>query len=62
MVADGEGLIDAIIVVAVTNDFYNNNPEVIQQLQKAQEEIAKFMKEREAEGKSNGHRCFFFRI
>ena len=49
MVADGEGLIDAIIAVAVTDDFYNNNPEVIKKLEKAQEEIAKFMKENEKE-------------
>lgn len=49
MVADGEGLIDAIIAVAVTNDFYNNHPEVIKKLEKAQEEIARFMKENEKE-------------
>ena len=49
MVADGEGLIDAIIAVAVTNDFYNQYPDVIQKLQKAQEEIATFMRENERE-------------
>lgn len=49
MVADGEGLIDAIIAVAVTEEFYNQYPEVIEKLQKAQEEIAKFMSENEKE-------------
>jgi len=49
MVADGEGLIDAIIAVAVTNDFYNKYPDVIQKLQQAQDEIARFMMENEKE-------------
>jgi len=49
MVTDGEGLIDAIIAVAVTEEFYNKYPEVIEKLQKAQEEIAKFMSENEKE-------------
>ena len=49
MVADGEGLIDAIIAVAVTEEFYNKYPEVIEKLQNAQEEIAKFMSENEKE-------------
>lgn len=49
LVADGEGLIDAIIAVAVTEDFYNKYPEVIEKLTSAQEEIAKFMSENEAE-------------
>lgn len=49
MIADGEGLIDAIIAVAVTEEFYQKYPEVIQNLQKAQEEIVKFMEENETE-------------
>lgn len=49
MVADGEGLIDAIIAVTVTNDFYNKYPDVIQKLQQAQDEIARFMMENEKE-------------
>lgn len=49
MIADGEGLIDAIIAVAVTEEFYHKYPEVIQNLQKAQEEIVKFMDENETE-------------
>ena len=48
-IADGEGLIDAIIAVAVTEEFYQKYPEVIQNLQKAQEEIVKFMEENETE-------------
>lgn len=49
MVADGEGLIDAIIAVAVTNDFYNKYPDVIQKLQQAQDEIGRFMMGNEKE-------------
>ena len=49
MIADGEGLIDAIIAVAVTEEFYNQYPKVIEKLQKAQEEIAKFLSENETE-------------
>ena len=49
LVADGEGLIDAIIAVAVTEEFYNKYPEIIEKLTQAQEEIAKFMSENEAE-------------
>lgn len=49
MVADGEGLIDAIIAVAVTEEFYNKYPEVIEKLQKAQEEIARFLRENKKE-------------
>lgn len=49
MIADGEGLIDAIIAVAVTEEFYHKYPEVIQNLQKAQEEIVKFVNENETE-------------
>lgn len=49
LIADGEGLIDAIIAVAVTNDFYNKYPEIIEKLLDAQEKIAEFIRENEAE-------------
>ena len=49
LVADGEGLIDAIIAVAVTDEFYNAHPEVIEKLEEAQDEIADFMEENEEE-------------
>ncbi len=49
LVADGEGLIDAIIAVAVTDEFYNAHPEVVAKLGEAQEEIASFISENEAE-------------
>lgn len=42
-IADGEGLIDAIICVATTNEFANAHPEIIEGLEKSQEEIASFM-------------------
>lgn len=49
LVADGEGLIDAIIAVAVTEEFYNAHPEVIEKLGEAQDTITAFMKQNEAE-------------
>lgn len=49
LVTDGEGLIDAIIVVAVTEEFYNAHPEIIKKLEQAQEEISRFIKEQESE-------------
>lgn len=49
LVADGEGLIDAIIVVAVTNEFYEKYPEIIDSLMDAQEDIEEFMREDENE-------------
>ena len=49
LVTDGEGLIDAIIAVAVTDEFYNKYPEVIEKLEQAQDEIAAFISENEAE-------------
>lgn len=49
LVADGEGLIDAIIAVAVTDEFYNAHPEIIEKLGEAQDEIAAFINENEAE-------------
>lgn len=48
-IADGEGLIDAIIVVAVTQDFYNKYPTVINKFKEAQEEIDRFIKENKEE-------------
>ena len=47
LVADGEGLIDAIIAVAITDEFYNKYPEVIDTLTQAQEAVADFMRENE---------------
>ena len=49
MVADGEGLIDAIIAVAVTDEFYNQHPEIIEKLMLAQGKISKFMNENQEE-------------
>lgn len=49
MVTDGEGLIDAIIAVAVTEEFYNKSPEVIEKLTQAQQKIAEFIRENETE-------------
>lgn len=49
LVADGEGLIDAIIAVAVTGEFYEKYPKIIDGLKDAQEEIAEFIKEDETE-------------
>ena len=49
MVADGEGLIKAIIAVAVREDFYNENRDVIDRLMADQEKIAAFMRDNEEE-------------
>ena len=49
LITDGEGLIDAIIAVAVTDEFYNAHPEIIEKLKEAQAEIASFINENEAE-------------
>lgn len=49
LIADGEGLINAIIAVAVTNEFYEAHPEVIEKLQSAQAEIADFIQNNEKE-------------
>lgn len=49
LVADGEGLIDAIIAVAVTDEFYHQYPELIEKLTKAQEEIAAWIRENKQE-------------
>jgi sulfonate transport system substrate-binding protein len=45
LVTNGDGLIKAIIAVAVTDEFYQAHPDVIERLEKAQEEIAAFMEE-----------------
>lgn len=45
LVTDGEGLIQAIIAVAVRDDFYQEHPEIIEKLAEAQETIAAFMEE-----------------
>jgi len=47
LVADGEGLVDASIAVAVTEEFCNAHPEIIQKLIDAQSEIASFLAENE---------------
>lgn len=49
LIADGEGLIDAIIAVAVTNDFYEKYPEIIIKLENAQKKINEFIDENEDE-------------
>ena len=49
LVADGEGLIDADIAVAVTGAFYEEHPEIVAKLVEAQEKIASFMAENEEE-------------
>ncbi len=49
MVTDGEGLIKAIIAVAVREDFYRENQDVISRFMKSQEEIAAFIKDNEEE-------------
>ena len=54
LITDGEGLINAIIAVAVTNKFYEAHPEIIEKLQSAQAEIADFMQNHEAGSLRNG--------
>lgn len=49
LITDGEGLIDAIIAVAVTDEFYNKYPEIIERLEKAQDEIREFVHKNEAD-------------
>ena len=49
LVTDGTGLVDAIIAVAVTEEFYNAHPEIIEKLYAAQDEIASFIAENEDE-------------
>ena len=43
LLADGEGLISALIAVATTLKFYDEHPDVIKKLNAAQEEIASYM-------------------
>ena len=49
LVTDGTGLVDAIIAVAVTEEFYNAHPKIIEKLKEAQDSIASFISENEAE-------------
>lgn len=49
LVTDGKGLIKAIIAVAVRQDFYDANQDVIKSFMQAQEEIAGFMKDHQDE-------------
>lgn len=49
LITDGEGLIPAIIAVAVRDDFYQAHPEIIEKLAEAQEEIVRFMEEKPEE-------------
>lgn len=49
MVADGEGLIKAIIAVAVREDFYEKNRDVIDRFMEAQKRVAAFMKDNQDE-------------
>ena len=43
LLADGEGLISALIAVATTLKFYDEHPDVIEKLNAAQDEIASYM-------------------
>ena len=52
MVTNGQDLIDAIIVVAVTNKFYQENKDVIDTFIKAQEKIATFIEQNTDEAMS----------
>lgn len=49
LVTNGEGLVTAQIAVAVTDAFYQAHPDVIKKLAEAQEQIAAFLKDNEAE-------------
>ena len=48
-ITDGEGLIQAIIAVATTQEFYEAHPDVIEKLEAAQAEISAFLTENEEE-------------
>lgn len=48
-ITDGEGLIKAIIAVAVTEEFYEAHPDVIEKLGEAQDTIADFITNNEEE-------------
>jgi len=49
LVADGEGLISALIAVATTQKFYDEHPDVIEKLNAAQDEIAAYMSDSQDE-------------
>ena len=49
LVTDGAGLIDALIVVAVTDEFYKEYPEIIEEIEDAQEEILEFVRDEKKE-------------
>lgn len=49
LITDGEGLIDAIIAVAVTDEFYHKYPKIVEKLMQAQEQIADYIRDNEAE-------------
>ena len=49
MVTDGEGLIDATIAVAVTGEFAQEYPQLVETLKEAQQSIAAFMESNEEE-------------
>ena len=48
LVADGEGLIQAIIAVAVTDEFYTAHPDVIERITAAQQQIMDYIDQNEA--------------
>lgn len=52
LVTNGEGLIDAIIAVAVTDKFYQENPEIVATFQSAEEDVMKFVGENHEEAVS----------
>lgn len=47
LVADGEGLIQAIIAVAVTDEFYTAHPDVIERITAAQQQIMDYIDQNE---------------
>ena len=49
LVADGDGLISALIAVATTQKFYDEHPDVIEKLNTAQDEIAAYMNDSQDE-------------
>lgn len=49
LITDGEDLIDAIIAVAVTDEFYNKYPDVIKKLMQTQVQIEDYIDEHEDE-------------
>ena len=54
LVADGEGLISALIAVATTQKFYDEHPDVIEKLNAAQDEIASYMADSQDETMETG--------